>query len=158
MSCQEIFPARDAILKAQILPFHIGGQDGEAVPRLITVAWREASPAGPISTRTTTPKAVELFPFPFLTHVRPLQGRSLFFRISAGGAFCTTQRLAFVGQLRRPSAYVPSRSCDSLDTGKSLEMCVFLRVYPPIWFWADTPVRPYNVLSCRGICDAIMSM
>ena len=43
-------------------PFHIGRQDGEAVPQLITVAWREASPAGLISIRTTTPKAVEPFP------------------------------------------------------------------------------------------------
>ena len=84
-------------------PFHIGRQDGEAVPQWITAAWREASPAGLISTRTTTPKAVELFPTP----IRPLQGRFLFFRISAGVAFRATQRLAFVGQLRRPSAYTP---------------------------------------------------
>ena len=33
-----------------------------------------------------------------------------------------------------------------------------LRVCPSIGFRADMPVRPYNVLSCRGICDAITSM
>ena len=51
-----------------------------------------------------------------------------FRRIPAGGAFCTTQRLAVVGQLRRPSAYV--------------------RV--PFPTRADTPVRPYNTSTHPG--------
>ena len=68
-------PSRSCDSSDTDIPFRIGRQDGEAVLRLITVAWREASPAGPISTRTTTPKAVEPFPTP----IRPLQGRSLFF-------------------------------------------------------------------------------
>ena len=55
------------------IPFHIGRQDGEAVPRLITAVWREASPAEPIPIRTTTPKVVELFPLQFRadTPIRP---------------------------------------------------------------------------------------
>ena len=40
------------------------------------------------------------------TPVRPFQGRSLSCHIPAGGAFRATQRLAIVGQLRRPSASV----------------------------------------------------
>ena len=52
--------------------------------------------------KPTTPKEVE--PVPTLTPVRPLQGRSLVRRIPAGGASRATQRLAMVGQLRRPYA------------------------------------------------------
>ena len=133
------------------IPFHIGRQDGEAVPRLITVVWREASPAGPLPIRTTTPKVVELFPFP--TPIRPLQGRFFFFRISAGVAFCATQRLAFVGQLRRPSAYVPSRSCDLSGTDKSLKTCVILYVYPRPFGFGRTR-RSAPTMCCHAVESA----
>ena len=75
--------------------------DGEAVPLQLTAAWREASPAVPPQ-KTTTPKAVEPCQCPFDL----FKVVSSFRSISAGGAFCTTQRLAFVGRLRRPFADV----------------------------------------------------
>ena len=87
LSCREISGAIMSMYRADRLsamcprfdssdtdiPFHIGRQDGEAVPQWITAVWREASPAEPIPIRTTTPKAVELFPLQFRadTPVRP---------------------------------------------------------------------------------------
>ena len=88
-------------LSDAVIPFHIGRPDGETVPQQITAAWREASPAAPPQ-KTTTPKAVEPWQCPFDL----FKVVSSFRSISAGGAFCTTQRLAFVGRLRRPFAYV----------------------------------------------------
>ena len=84
------------------LHFHIGKQDGETVPQEITAVWREMRHLRQSTPKDDDPEGGRTVP----ASVRPLQGRSLFRHIPAGGAFRATQRLAFVGQLRRPSAFV----------------------------------------------------
>ena len=90
-------------------PIHVsvsGGRivrsDGETVLQPLTAVWREATPAAPTTIKNDDPEGGRTMTTP----VRPLQGRSLLCHIPAGGAFRATQRLAFVGQLRRPSASV----------------------------------------------------
>ena len=88
------------------LHFHIGKQDGETVPQEITAVWREATPAA-IHPKRRRPRR-----WSNCSQSRPRQLFDLFkvvpsfFRISAGGASRATQRLAIVGQLRRPSSSV----------------------------------------------------
>ena len=78
------------------------------------------------------------------TPVRPFQGRSLSCHIPAGGASRATQRLAFVGQLRRPSSSVRVlRSCVSTHPTQGGH------VGPPL-HRVDTLGNIHIPISCRG--------